>query len=89
MSEETAVVTLDADQTDLVVQAKRKSLARLTAASGFVAGTGTVGIMALSALLFNSFYLPGWAIVPFFLGACTLSGWVFGKLGGRLLGSGK
>ena len=82
-SDATALV-LDDRQKALVQKNKRKALKKIAAASGFMAGVGTVSVLALAALLFNGLHLAGWAIVPFFLVVCTVSGWLFGGAGASL-----
>ena len=77
-------MVLDDHQKDLVAQRQQKSLAQITTIAGFAAGLGTLGVMALAALVFNGLHLAGWAIVPFFLTVCTASGWFFGKVGAKI-----
>ena len=78
-SDSTALV-LDKREKALVVQSRRKSLRRVTAASGSFL---TIGIAAAAMILLAPVTVPMWIVVPFCLGFGTLGGAWFGDYAGQ------
>ena len=68
-----------------LARARRQSLARVTATTGFVSAIVTAGLMSLIALLMGGISIHVGFFYLFFVVVSTAAGYWFGKIGGRLV----